>query len=199
MMFKLEELKHLFESLLFVSDEPLSAKKCADVLEIEAKTAKKVLENLKAEYQEADRGIQIRKIAGGYRMYTHPANSQYVEKLLLTWDGRRLTQAALEALAIVAYRQPITKMGVNAVRGVNSEGVINSLADKGLLKEVGRENSPGQPILYGTTKIFLERFGLDSVKELPPLEEFAPDDDTVDTIRTRLYADDKVYVDDETD
>jgi len=195
-MFKLEDLKHILESLLFVSDEPLSVKKCAEVLEIEAKTAKQVLENLKDEYQQAGRGVQIRKIAGGYRMYTHPANSQYVEKLLLAWDGRRLTQAALETLAIVAYRQPITKPGVNAVRGVNSEGVITSLSDKGLLKEVGRENSPGQPILYGTTKIFLEHFGLNSVKELPLLEEFAPDDDTVNTIKAELYEDDEVYVDD---
>lgn len=196
-MFKLEELKHLLESLLFVSDEPLSAKKCAAVLEIEESMAKKVLEILKDDYRQAGRGIQIRKIAGGYRMYTHPANSQYVEKLLLTWDGRRLTQAALETLAIVAYRQPVTKMEVNGVRGVNSEGVISSLADKGLLREVGRENSPGQPILYGTTKIFLERFGLNSIKDLPPLAEFTPDDDTVTTIKTRLYADDEVYIDGE--
>lgn len=196
-MFKLEELKHLLESLLFVSDEPLSAKKCAAVLEIEESMAKKVLEILKDDYRQAGRGIQIRKIAGGYRMYTHPANSQYVEKLLLTWDGRRLTQAALETLAIVAYRQPVTKMEVNGVRGVNSEGVISSLADKGLLREVGRENSPGQPILYGTTKIFLERFGLNSIKDLPPLVEFTPDDDTLTTIKTQLYADDKVYIDGE--
>lgn len=180
----------MLESMLFVSDEPLSPKKLGEILEIDAPTVKAVLEALTDEYRLENRGIQLRRIAGGYRLFTHPANASYVEKLILAWDGRRLTQAALESLAIIAYRQPITKVTVGVIRGVNSEGVVSSLLDKGLIKDLGREKSPGQPILYGTTKKFLERFGLNSLKELPALEEFEPDDATKSDIQQQLYSDD---------
>ena len=109
-----------------------------------------------------------------------------MEALVLSWDTRKLSQAALEALAVVAYHQPVTREGVKAVRGVNSDGVISSLVDKGLVREVGRAADKGQAILYGTTQAFLEKFGLRSLRELPDLEQFAPDEESRKFIRERL-------------
>jgi segregation and condensation protein B len=109
-----------------------------------------------------------------------------IERYVLSWDTRRLSQAALEALAVIAYHQPVARTGVNAVRGVNSEGVIASLVEKGLVREVGRDKNAGNAILYGTTRTFLEKFGLKEISELPPLAEFAPDAEMEQTIRDRL-------------
>jgi len=191
-MSELIDTKHIIESLLFVADEPLSPKKLSEIIEVDVTTVKNLVDSLREEYKAEDRGFQIRQIAGGYRFFTHPANAKYVEKLILAWDGRRLTQAALETLSIIAYRQPITKITIGTIRGVNSEGVVSSLMDKGLIVETGREKSPGQPILYGTTKLFLERFGLNSFKDLPPLEEFEPDDTTKSSIEKQLYSEETV-------
>lgn len=174
----LESLPGIVESLLFVTDEPLSVERIAEVIEEPPAKVKNVLAALAEEYEKADRGFQLKEVAGGYRLYSHPAYASYIEKMIRMWDTRRLSQASLEALAIVAYKQPVTKLTVNAIRGVNSEGVISSLVEKHLVRPVGRERSPGNPILYGTTKTFLERFGLRSLRDLPPLEEFAPDDET---------------------
>ena len=137
---------------------------------------------------EENRGFQLREVAGGWRMYTHPAYHSYVEEYVLSWDTRRLSQAALEALAVIAYHQPVTRQGVNAIRGVNSEAVISSLIEKGLVREAGRDKNTGNAILYGTTRAFLERFGLKDLAELPPLEDFAPDPDSQRAIRERLNA-----------
>ena len=130
----------------------------------------------------------MREVAGGWRLYTHPAHHDVVETYVLSWDTRRLSQAALEALAVIAYHQPVTRAGVNAVRGVNSEAVLSSLVEKGLVREVGRDRESGNAILYGTTRTFLEKFGLKDLAELPPLEEFSPDSDTERAIRDRLSA-----------
>ncbi len=174
----LESLPGLVEALLFVSDDPLPAERIAEIVDEQPKRVKKVLAELAAEYEENDRGFQLKEVAGGYRLYSHPAYAPYIEKMIQMWDTRRLSQASLEALAIVAYKQPVTRLAINAVRGVNSEGVISSLVEKHLIRPVGRDRSPGNPILYGTTKTFLERFGLRNLRDLPPLEEFAPDDRT---------------------
>jgi len=195
-MNELLETKHIIESLLFVADEPLSPKRLSELIEVDVATVKNIVETLKEEYQAEDRGFQIRQVAGGYRFFTHPANAKYVEKLILAWDGRRLTQAALETLSIIAYRQPITKITIGTIRGVNSEGVVGSLIDKGLIVETGREKSPGQPMIFGTTKLFLERFGLNSIKDLPPLEEFEPDDTTKSSIEKQLYSEEIVEEED---
>jgi len=176
------------EALLFVSDEPVSATRLAQVLEQPEPEVKTALAELAAAYAETDRGFQLREVAGGWRFYTHPAYHDVIEAYVLSWDTRRLSQAALEALAVVAYHQPVTRAGVNAVRGVNSEGVIASLVDKGLVKEVGRDRNAGNAILYGTSRTFLEKFGLKDLGELPPIEEFAPDADTERAIRDRLTA-----------
>ncbi len=181
-------IKGAIEALLFVSDEPVPASRLAKVLEVATAEVDDVLKALAAEYAADERGFQLREVAGGWRMYTHPAYHQQVEEYVLSWDTRRLSQAALEALAVVAYHQPVTRQGVNAVRGVNSEAVISSLIEKGLVREVGRDKNAGNAILYGTTRTFLERFGLKDLSELPPLAEFAPDPETERAIRERLNA-----------
>lgn len=176
------------EALLFVSDEPVSAARLAKVLDIGAGEVETVLASLAQEYRETERGFQLREVAGGWRLYSHPAHHDVIEEYVLSWDTRRLSQAALEALAVIAYHQPVTRAGVNAVRGVNSEGVVSSLIEKGLVREVGRDRNQGNAILYGTTRTFLEKFGLKDISELPPLDEFAPDSMTERAIRDRLSA-----------
>ena len=180
------EIVGAIEALLFVSDEPVTASRVAKILDVSASSVEGALKALSAEYAEENRGFQLREVAGGWRLYTHPAYHRYVEEYVLSWDTRRLSQAALEALAVIAYHQPVTRQGVNAVRGVNSEAVISSLIEKGLVREAGRDKNMGNAILYGTTRAFLERFGLKDLTELPPLEEFAPDPDTERAIRERL-------------
>ena len=181
-------LRGAIEALLFVADEPLSASRIAKVLEADQGEVQASLEVLAAQYRDAERGVQLREVAGGWRFYTHPAYHDLVERFVLSWDTRRLSQAALEALAVIAYHQPVTRARVNAVRGVNSDAVIASLMEKGLVREVGRDKEAGNAILYATTRTFLEKFGLKDLAELPPLEEFAPDPDTERAIRDRLSA-----------
>lgn len=176
------------EALLFVSDEPVTAGRLAKIVDVGQGTIEAALRSLAEEYAEQNRGFQLREVAGGWRLYTHPAYHRQVEEYVLSWDTRRLSQAALEALAVVAYHQPVSRQGVNAIRGVNSEAVISSLIEKGLVRESGRDKNAGNAILYGTTRTFLERFGLKDLSELPPLEEFAPDPDTERAIRERLNA-----------
>jgi segregation and condensation protein B len=182
------KLRGAIEALLFVSDEPVSGSRIATVLGAPSGEVERALAALAQEYAADERGFQLREVAGGWRLYTHPAYHETVDKYVLSWDTRRLSQAALEALAVVAYHQPVTRQGVNAVRGVNSEGVIASLIEKGLVREVGREKAAGNAILYGTTRTFLERFGLKDLGELPPLDDFSPDPDTERAIRDRLSA-----------
>jgi segregation and condensation protein B len=174
------------EALLFVSDEPVSAARLARVLEASPGEIEATLAGLAEDYREQERGFQLREVAGGWRLYTHPAHHEVIEQYVLSWDTRRLSQAALEALAVIAYHQPVTRAGVNAVRGVNSEGVVASLIEKGLVRESGRDKNQGNAILYSTTRTFLEKFGLKDLSELPPIEEFAPDAETESAIRNRL-------------
>jgi len=122
-------LSGVLEALLFVSDEPVSAVRLSKLLEASPGTVEAALANLAEEYREADRGFQLREVAGGWRFYTHPAHHDVIERYVLSWDTRRLSQAALEAMAVVAYHQPVARQGINAVRGVNSEGVNASLVE----------------------------------------------------------------------
>jgi segregation and condensation protein B len=181
-------LRGTLEALLFVTDEPLPAGRVAKLLETDEAVVTAVLGDLAAEYAADERGFQLREVAGGWRLYTHPAFHPVIERMVLSWDTRRLSQAALEALAVIAYHQPVSRQGVNAVRGVNSEAVISSLVEKGLVREVGRDRAQGNAVIYGTTRTFLEKFGLKDINELPPLEEFAPDANTETAIRERLNA-----------
>ena len=181
-------LRGTLEALLFVTDEPLPAPRVARLLEAPETEVAAALDALAAEYARDERGFQLREVAGGWRLYSHPAFHPVIEKMVLSWDTRRLSQAALEALAVIAYHQPVTRQSVNAVRGVNSEAVLSSLVEKGLVREVGRDRAQGNAVIYGTTRTFLEKFGLKDLDELPPLEEFAPDAATETAIRERMNA-----------
>ncbi|MHB9003688.1 MAG: SMC-Scp complex subunit ScpB [Coriobacteriia bacterium] len=192
-------LRGAIEALLFVSDEPVTVQRVAKILEETEADVARALDSIAEEYRAGERGFQLREIAGGWRLYTHPAYHERVESYVLSWDTRRLSQAALEALAVIAYHQPVSRSGVNAVRGVNSEGVISSLVEKGLVREVGRDRNQGNAVLFGTTKAFLEKFGLRDINELPPLEEFSPDPQTERAIRERLGALDGSLLDDAPD
>lgn len=178
--------KGALEALLLVSSDPVSASALAQALGIAPGEAASLLAELKVEYEEANRGFQLREVAGGWRLFTHPAYHDQVEAFVLSWDTQKLSQAALETLAVVAYHQPVTRETVKGIRGVNSDGVISSLVDKGLVREMGRDPQRGQAILYGTTNAFLEKFGLRSTKDLPDLEQFAPDEQARQFIRERL-------------
>ena len=179
-------LKGLLEALLLVSDDSVPATELARAAGAEPGEVASALAELAAEYADANRGIQLREVAGGWRLFTHPAYHDRVADYVLSWDTRRLSQAALETLAVIAYHQPVTREGVKAIRGVNSDGVISSLREKGLVREVGRDRDRGQAQLWGTTRLFLEHFGLRSLRELPPLEDFAPDEESRRFIRERL-------------
>ena len=179
-------LKGLLEALLLVSDDSVPATELARAAGAEPGEVASALAELSAEYADANRGVQLREVAGGWRLFTHPAYHDQVADYVLSWDTRRLSQAALETLAVIAYHQPVTREGVRAIRGVNSDGVIASLREKGLVREVGREADRGQAQLWGTTRLFLEHFGLRSLRELPPLEDFAPDEESRRFIRERL-------------
>ena len=179
-------LKGALEALLLVSSDPVSASQLSAVLDVAPGEVASLLAELKVEYEEANRGFQLREVAGGWRLFTHPAFHEQVEAFVLSWDTQKLSQAALETLAVIAYHQPVTREMVKGIRGVNSDGVISSLVDKGLIREMGRDPQRGQAIIYGTTNAFLEKFGLRSTRDLPDLEQFAPDEQARQFIRERL-------------
>lgn len=182
------QIKGALEAMLFVTDEPVSTITLADMLEVEPGEVECALVDLRAQLEDENRGIQLREVAGGWRLYTHPVYHELIERYVLSWDTRKLSQAAMETLAIIAYSQPITRAGVASVRGVSSDSSINSLVEKGLVREAGTEDAPGNPTLYATTRTFLEKFGLRSTADLPDIAEYAPDDETRAFIRERLSA-----------
>jgi segregation and condensation protein B len=157
------------EALFFVSDEPLTTSVLAQALDLDRRTVEEMCERLAAELDERGSGLTLRPVAGGWRFYTHPDTAPIVEQFVLSSRQARLTKASLETLAIVAYKQPVTRHQVNAIRGVNSDGVLRALVDRGLVEEAGREEAPGRPVLFATTPGFLERLGLSSLAALPPL------------------------------
>jgi segregation and condensation protein B len=163
------DLLRALEALLFVSDEPVASVVLAQALEVDRRDVDQLCEELGRAYEERDAGIVIRSIAGGWRLSTHPDAAPFVEQYVLSSRHARLTKAALETLSIVAYKQPVTRHQISAIRGVNSDGVLTALIDRSLVVEVGREEGPGRPILYGTTPEFLERLGLPSLSALPSL------------------------------
>ncbi|MEK5324904.1 SMC-Scp complex subunit ScpB [Aeribacillus sp. FSL M8-0254] len=166
------EWKSILEGLLFAAgDEGLSVKQLTSVLEIDEATVLSIIEDLKEEYQKKERGIDLVEVAGAYQLTTKKEHAPYLKRLMETPMNQSLSQAALETLAIIAYKQPITRIEIEEIRGVKSERPIRTLSAKGLIKEVGREEGAGRAILYGTTKEFLEYFGLKTIEELPSLTE----------------------------
>jgi len=164
-----QDVRRAIEAVLFVTDEPMPPGALAQILEVERATVERELGALAEEYETRGAGIVLRNVAGGWRMSTHPDAAPVVEKFVLSSRHARLTRAALETLSIVAYKQPVTRHQISAIRGVDSDGVLRALVDRGLVDEVGRDEAPGRPFLYGTTPQFLERLGLDSLASLPPL------------------------------
>ncbi len=181
-------LRGALEALLFVSDEPVSLLNLASLLEEDPNVVQAALDSLAKDLALENRGFLLREVAGGWRLYTNPAYHDLVENYVLSWDTRRLSAAALETLAIVAYTQPTTRAAISSIRGVNSDSALNSLVEKGLVREAGVAESPGNPTLYATSKTFLEKFGLRSVDDLDSLEQFAPDESTRALIAERLSA-----------
>lgn len=168
------------EAILFLADEPVPALAIADVLELPQAEVEAALGELAARYEDDGRGIAIRQVAGGWRMYTAPAARPVLERWALAGRSGRLTQAALETLAVVAYKQPISRQDIGDIRGVNADGAVRSLVARGFIAEVGRDEGPGQALLYGTTPLFLERLGINSLDELPPLTDFLPENPAPD-------------------
>jgi segregation and condensation protein B len=164
-----ETRTRMLEALFFVSDEPLTSSVLAQALDVDRRTVDSLCDRLASELEDRGSGLVLRNVAGGWRLYTHPDAAPVVEQFVLSSRQARLTKASLETLSIVAYKQPVTRHQVNAIRGVNSDGVLRALMDRGLIEEAGREETPGRPVLYGTTPGFLERLGLPSLASLPSL------------------------------
>jgi segregation and condensation protein B len=169
------ELRAALEAILMVVDEPVTSSLLAHVLEEPSSRIEMTLMTLADEYTAAGRGFELRQVAGGWRVYTRGAYASYVEKFVLDGQQIRLTQAALETLAVVAYKQPVTRSRVAAIRGVNCDGVMKTLVTRGLVEECGVEHESGAH-LYRTTRLFLEKVGINSVEDLPPIAPFIPTD-----------------------
>lgn len=174
-------LRGALEAVLMVVDEPVGAAALAAGLEVPVPDVESALASLKEEYREQGRGFALREVGGGWRVYSRHEYAPVVEKFLLEGQQARLTQASLETLAVIAYRQPVSRSRVSAVRGVNVDGVIRTLLTRGLIEEVGQDPE-STAILYGTTTYFLERLGLGSLSELPPLAPYLPEADLLDEI-----------------
>lgn len=166
---RLDRAKAIVECLLFASSEPLAPKTAAEIMGLDEKTTRNLLLELKDFYDSQGRGIQVVEMAGGFQMATRPEYAAYVKELANTPKYAPLSPAALETLAIIAYKQPITKSEIEHIRGVRIEGVLGTLLERGLVRELGRKEAVGRPILYGTTDSFLKYLGLRDLSELPPL------------------------------
>lgn len=169
---EIHELKQIIESLLFVATEPLPAERIKEVTGMDKKTVLEALRDLKQEFEAGNHGIQIAEIAGGFQMVTLSENSPWIKKFLTVKTTGRLSKPGLETLAIIAYKQPIIRTEIETIRGVDCGGVIKTLLERRMVKIIGRKEMPGKPMLYGTTKEFLEYFGLNNLSELPTLKEF---------------------------
>lgn len=162
----------VIESLLFVSGEPIDLRYISNIIECNNEYTKELLDFMIKDYENDKRGIKLIHIDGKYQLVTKPENSEYIQKILKGNSRQSLSQAALESLAIIAYKQPITRIDVDEIRGVKSDSAIQKLLERNLIKENGRLNVPGRPILYTTTVEFLKQFNIDTLKELPSLESF---------------------------
>lgn len=166
-------IKSAIESMMFVWGEPLDIKEMAEVFNVDKKEIYALCKELQKEYEQEGRGIIIREVNRSFQFVTRSENLGYIERLCTPVKHKKLSQSALEVLALVAYRQPVTKGEIEAVRGIRCDRVIEGLTKKNLIAEVGRSTSVGRPVLYGTTDEFLRQFGFETLKELPPIEDIA--------------------------
>ena len=169
-------MRTYIEGILFISEDPVKLSVISETLGIEATEARKLIETLEKEYIEQNRGFVLKKVSGGYRLYSNPALNDVLQKFIKTNIRAHLSQAALETLSIAAYKQPVTRTQIAEIRGVRTDSVVLTLVDKGLLKESGKLKEQGSPILYKTTERFLELLGINSLKNLPTLKEVTEDE-----------------------
>jgi segregation and condensation protein B len=183
-----DEVTRAIEAVLMIAEEPVPPQLLGELLELAPASVEQRCAMLAAEYEAAERGFVLVRVAGGYRFQSHPDLAPYVERFVLHGQSARLSTAALETLAIVAYRQPVSRAQVAAIRGVNADAVMRTLQQRGYVEEVGRDPGPGQAVLYGTTRLFLEKLGLDSLADLPALADFVPGRETVEALERGLGA-----------
>lgn len=178
--------RKIVEAILLLADEPVPAGTIGEVLEIPRAAVEAILEELARSYEAAERGFVLREVAGGWRFYTSPDCDPWLERFVAGHSTARLTGAALETLAIVAYKQPLSRAQIAEIRGVDSDGVVKTLVQRGLLVEAGHEPGPGNPVLFTVSDTFLEQMGLRSTAELPPLKDFMPDAEAVEDMEAKL-------------
>lgn len=188
------EAKRAIEAIVMVSEDPADPRMLAQLIEISASRVDELCEELAAEYDAEERGFALTRVAGGWRFQSRADLAPYVERFVLTGQSARLSAAALETLAIVAYKQPISRAQVAAIRGVSVDGVMRTLQQRGYIAELARDPGPGQAMLFGTTSLFLERLGLDTLDELPALGDFVPGPDVVEALEAGLRVVDDVPV-----
>ena len=177
------------EAMLMVAVEPVPTDLLAQLLEQPAALVERLCAELAAAYDAAGHGFQLVRVAGGYRYQSHPDCAAYVERFLLDGQRARMSPAALETLAIVAYKQPLSRAQIAAIRGVDPDGVLRTLQARGYVTEVARDHGPGQAVLFGTTALFLEKLGLAALADLPPIVEFVPGADVVEALEHSLRFD----------
>ncbi len=180
------ETVRALEAIVLVATDPVPPTLLAQLLEIPVTEVERLCAELAASYDGAGHGFQLARVAGGYRYQSHPDLAAYVERFVLEGQSARLSGAALETLAIVAYKQPVSRAQVAAIRGVDPDAVLRTLQQRGYIDQVGRDPGPGQALLWGTTMAFLEKLGLDSLADLPALADFVPGADVVETLEQTL-------------
>jgi len=180
------EAKRAIEALVMASDDPVEPGLLAQLIEMPVEAVEALCAELAKEYGASDRGFVLVKVGGGWRYQTHPDLDPYVERLVLEGQSARLSAAALETLAIVSYKQPVSRAQVSAIRGVNVDGVMRTLAQRGYIEVVARDPGPGQATLYGTTRLFLEKLGINSLEDLPPVGDFIPGPEVMEALEQGL-------------
>ena len=183
------EARRAVEAILLVATDPVSPAELAQILEVSLHDAVELCHELAVTYLERNHGFQLVEVAGGWRYQTHTDMAEYVERFATDASSPKLSNAALETLSIVAYKQPISRAQLSAIRGVNVDGVLRTLVQRGYATEIGRDDGAGQAILFGTTQFFLERLGLNSLEDLPALGEFVPSAAVVEALEMTLKGD----------
>lgn len=174
------------EAILFVTEQPVPARELAEVLEIPAARIDELLGELQTQLEEREAGLVLRSSAGGWRLYSHPDTYPYLERFSASATSRKISPAAMETLAVIAYRQPVSRSQISEIRGVDSDSAVRTLERLGLVEEKERLNLPGNPAVYRTTELFLERMGVNDVSELPPLADHVPPAQFVDTLEESI-------------
>ena len=183
------DIKRALEAIIMVADTPVQTDMLAQLTGMPAERVEAILVELGAEYASAERGFQLVRVAGGWRYQSHPDQAPYIEQFVLEGQSAKLSAAALETLAIVAYKQPISRAQIASIRGVGVDSVVRTLEQRGYIGEVARDPGPGQAVMFGTTPEFLMKMGLDSLSQLPSIADFVPGADVVEALEMGLRVD----------